>query len=144
MSIQKEIYDAYKMQKDSFNFLHKLMTKEGIILDDIAVQITDKSIKPNKIVQLVEEIFNTDIKARNRKQSTVFGRQAAAYLLRLYTKLSLSEIAPLVGVNHHTTILYSIKNCGNLMETEDWYKEKILQICTELDEYNLYLSANKN
>jgi len=142
MSIQKEIYDAYKMQKDSFNFLHKLMTKEGIILDDIAVTITDRTIKPIKVVQLVEEIFNTDIKAKNRKQSTVFGRQAAAYLLRLYTRLSLSEIAPFIGVSHHTTTLYSIKNCQNLMDTEDWYKEKVMQICTELDEYNLYLQSN--
>ena len=142
MSIQKEIYDAYKMQKDSFNFLHKLMTKEGIILDDIAVQITDKSIKPSKIVQLVQEVFNTDITVRNRKQSTVFGRQAAAYLLRLYTRLSLSEISPYIGVNHHTTTLYSIKSCRNLMDTEDWYKEKVLQICAELDEYNLYLASN--
>jgi chromosomal replication initiation ATPase DnaA len=142
MSIQKEIYDAYKMQKESFNFLHKLMTKEGIILDDIAVTITDRTIKPIKVVQLVEEIFNTDIKAKNRKQSTVFGRQAAAYLLRIYTRLSLSEIAPFIGVSHHTTTLYSIKNCRNLMDTEDWYKEKVMQICTELDEYNLYLQSN--
>jgi len=142
MSIQKQIHDAYKMQKDSFNFLHKLMTREGIILDDIAVTISNKSIKPNKIVQLVEEVFDTDIKAKNRKQSTIHGRQAAAYILRLYTKLSLSEIAPYIGVNHHSTTLYSIKNCSNIMETEEWFKEKILQICTELDEYNLYLSSN--
>jgi chromosomal replication initiation ATPase DnaA len=142
MSIQKEIYDAYKMQKDSFNFLHKLMTKEGIILDDIAVTITDKTIKPIKIIQLVEEVFNTNIKANNRKQSTIFGRQAAAYLLRLYTRLSLSEIAPYCGISHHTTTLYSIKRCRDLMDTEDWYKEKVMQICTELDEYNLYLSSN--
>jgi chromosomal replication initiation ATPase DnaA len=142
MSIQKEIYDAYKMQKDSFNLLHKLMTKEGIIMDDIAVQITDKTIKPIKVIQLVEEIFNIEVKTANRKQSTVFGRQAASYLLRLYTRLSLSEIAPYIGVNHHTTVLYSIKKCKDLMDTEDWYKEKIMQICTELDEYNLYLSSN--
>lgn len=144
MSIQKEIYDAYKMQKDSFNFLHKLMAKEGIIMDDIAVKITDTSIKPIKVIQLVEDIFNTDVKANNRKQSTIFARQAAAYLLRLYTRLSLSEIAPYIGVNHHTTILYSVKKCKDLMDTEDWFKEKILQICKELDEYNLYLSSNNN
>lgn len=122
MSLQKEIYEANKMRKYGIN----------------------KAIKPTNIVDMVEEMFNTDIKVRNRKQTTVFGRQAAAYLLRIYTKLSLTEIANYVGITHHTTTLYSIKKCIDLMETEVWYKEKILQISTELDEYNLYLSANKN
>jgi chromosomal replication initiator protein len=122
MSLQKEIYEANKMRKYGIN----------------------KGIKPTNIVDMVEEMFNTDIKVRNRKQTTVFGRQAAAYLLRVYTKLSLTEIANYVGITHHTTTLYSIKKCRDLMETEVWYKEKILQISTELDEYNLYLSANKN
>ena len=122
MSIQKQIYDANKLRNDRL----------------------DKNVKPIKIVNLVEEMFNTNVKAKNRKQNTVFGRQAAAYLLRNYTRLSLSEIAPYVGINHHTTTLYSIRKCGDLMDTEDWYKEKVLQICSELDEYNLHLSANQN
>lgn len=140
MTIKEEILEAYKMQKESYNFLHKIMAREGIIFDDIRVPVTDKTIKPEKVVQLVEDIFNTSVLNANRKQSTIFGRQAAAYLLRIYTKLSLSEISKYIGVSDHTTVHYSIKKCGDLMKTENWYKEKIVQLCEELDEYTLYLS----
>ena len=89
MTNKEEIYAAYVMQKDSFNYLQNLLIKEGVILDDVRMPVTDKTIKPEKIVQLVEEVFSTDIKANNRKQKTIFGRQAAAYMLRMYTRLSL-------------------------------------------------------
>jgi len=140
MTTKEEIFAAYKMQKDSYNFLHKIMAREGIIFDDIKIPVTDKTIKPERIVQLVEDVFNTNIKNKDRKQSTIFGRQAAAYLLRIYTRLSLSEISKYIGVSDHTTVHYSIKKCSDLMKTEDWYKEKISQLCEELDEYALYLS----
>lgn len=142
MTKREEIYAAYKMQRDSFNYLHNLLTKEGIILDDMNIPITDKTIKPEKIVQLVEEVFNTDINVNNRKQNTIFGRQAAAYMLRMYTKLSLSEIARYINVKDHATVHYSIKKCRDVINTEFWYKEKIQQLCEELDKYALYLSNN--
>lgn len=142
MTNKEEIYAAYKMQRDSFNYLHNLLTKEGIILDDLNIPVTDKTIKPEKIVQLVEEVFNTDIKVNNRKQNTIYGRQAAAYMLRMYTKLSLSEIARYIGVKDHTTVHYSINKCRDIIKTEFWYKEKINQLCEELDKYTLYLSSN--
>jgi len=140
MTTKEEIFAAYKMQKDSYNFLHKIMAREGIIFDDIKIPITDKTLKPESIVQLVEDVFNTSVKNQDRKQSTIFGRQAAAYMLRIYTRLSLSEISKYIGVSDHTTVHYSIKKCGDLMKTEDWFKEKISQLCEELDEYALYLS----
>jgi chromosomal replication initiation ATPase DnaA len=141
MTNKEEIYAAYVMQKDSFNYLQNLLIKEGIIIDDVRLPVTDKTIKPEKIVQLVEEVFSTDIKANNRKQKTIFGRQAAAYMLRMYTRLSLSEITSYIGVKDHTTVLYSITKCRDIMKTEYWYKEKIEQLCEEMDKYALYLSA---
>lgn len=140
MTTREEIFAAYKMQKDSYNFLHKIMAREGIIFDDIRIPVTDKTIKPERVVQLVEEVFNTNVQNKDRKQSTIFGRQAAAYLLRLYTKLSLNEISRYIGVSDHTTVHYSIRKCSDLMQTEDWFKKKINQLCKELDEYALYLS----
>ena len=141
MTNKKEIYAAYVMQKDSFNYLQNLLIKEGVILDDVRLPVTDKTIKPEKIVQLVEEVFSTDIKANNRKQKTIFGRQAAAYMLRMYTRLSLSEITSYIGVKDHTTVLYSITKCRDIMKTEYWFKEKIEQLCEEMDKYALYLSG---
>ena len=141
MTNKEEIYAAYVMQKDSFNYLQNLLIKEGIIIDDVRLPVTDKTIKPEKIVQLVEEVFSTDIKANNRKQKTIFGRQAAAYMLRMYTRLSLSEITSYIGVKDHTTVLYSITKCRDIMQTEYWFKEKIEQLCEEMDKYALYLST---
>lgn len=141
MTNKEEIYAAYVMQKDSFNYLQNLLIKEGVILDDVRLPVTDKTIKPEKIVQLVEEVFSTDIKANNRKQKTIFGRQAAAYMLRMYTRLSLSEITSYIGVKDHTTVLYSITKCRDIMKTEYWFKEKIEQLCEEMDKYALYLSG---
>jgi chromosomal replication initiation ATPase DnaA len=141
MTNKEEIYAAYVMQKDSFNYLQNLLIKEGFILDDVRLPVTDKTIKPEKIVQLVEEVFSTDIKAPNRKQKTIFGRQAAAYMLRMYTRLSLSEITSYIGVKDHTTVLYSITKCRDIMNTEYWFKEKIEQLCEEMDKYALYLST---
>jgi chromosomal replication initiation ATPase DnaA len=140
MTNKEEIYRAYVMQKDSFNYLQKLLIKEGVILNDVKIPVTDKTIKPEKIIQLVEDVFSTDIKAPNRKQKTIFGRQAAAYLLRMYTKLSLLEITSYIGVTDHTTVLYSITKCRDIMATEYWFKEKIEQLCDELDKYVLFLS----
>lgn len=140
MTNKEEIYAAYVMQKDSFNYLQNLLIKEGVIVDDVRLPVTDKSIKPEKIVQLVEDVFSTYIKANNRKQKTIFARQAAAYMLRMYTRLSLSEITSYIGVNDHTTVLYSINKCKDIMDSEYWYKEKIEQLCEEMDKYALYLS----
>jgi len=140
MTNKEEIYQAYVMQKDSFSYLQNLLIKEGIIKDDVRMPITDKNIKPEKIVQLVEDVFSVNIKANNRQQKTIFGRQAAAYMLRMYTRLSLSEITSYIGVKDHTTVLYSITKCKDIMITEYWFKEKIEQLCEEMDKYALYLS----
>ena len=140
MTNKEEIYAAYVMQKDSFNYLQNLLIKEGVIIDAVRLPVTDKSIKPEKIVQLVQDVFSTDIKANNRKQKTIFARQAAAYMLRMYTRLSLSEITSYIGVSDHTTVLYSINKCKDIMDSEYWYKEKIEQLCEEMDKYALYLS----
>jgi chromosomal replication initiation ATPase DnaA len=105
MTNKEEIYAAYVMQKDSFNYLQNLLIKEGVIIDAVRLPVTDKSIKPEKIVQLVQDVFSTDIKANNRKQKTIFARQAAAYMLRMYTRLSLSEITSYISFGSDDGIL---------------------------------------
>lgn len=142
MTTKEEIYVAYKMQKDSFNFMHSILKKEGIINDDARATGTTKDLRPIKIVQLVEELFNSKVLDKNRKQHTIYTRQACSYLLRRYTRLSLSEIALHVGVKDHTTVHYHIKKCQDIIDTEYWFKDKIDIMIAELDEYILYLSNN--
>jgi len=112
-----------------------------IIKEEIA-KSTSKYLRPIKIVQLVEELFNTNVLDKNRKKHTIYTRQVCSYLLRRYTILSLSEIALHVGVTDHTTVHYHIKKCQDIIDTEIWFKDKIDTIIAELDEYILYLSNN--
>jgi chromosomal replication initiation ATPase DnaA len=64
---------------------------------------------------------------------TTFGRKAAAYLLRRYTKLSLKEISQYTGTSDHTTAIHNIKQANNLIETEDWFKTKLKKLCIKLE-----------
>jgi len=93
------------------------------------------NLKANKIVELVNDIFESDVMANNQRKNTVFGRHAAAWTLKKYTNLSLSEISTLCGQTHHTTAINSIKKCNDMMETEAWYKKNMDIICRELDFY---------
>jgi len=134
--METEIIAYYKAQAKNLNQLKNILTNNKmIILDD-----SKKQISPKKIVELIEDIFDTNIKVKNRKQGTIFGRKAAAYILKTHTKLSLNEIAELIGVNDHSTVLYNIKTATDLILTEDWYKIKIEQIQSELKNYGIFVN----
>lgn len=137
--MNEEILELYTKQKEITRKMHSLLKKQGIINDEFKVFQERPKISPIKLVQLVEEVFDVDIKKKNRKQSTIFGRKAGAYILRNYTGLSLNEIAEYIGVTDHTTVLYSVKTANNLIETEDWYREKIAIITNEIQNYSLFL-----
>jgi len=142
MTTKEKIYVTYKIQTDSFNIIQDIVKQKGIIIDDLKISKVNKDIRPFKIIQLVEDVFNTNILNKNRKRGTVYARQSASFLLRRYTLLSLSQIALHVGVKDHSTVYYHIKKCQDIMDTEEWYKDKINFIINELDEYLLYLSKN--
>jgi chromosomal replication initiation ATPase DnaA len=142
MTTKEKIYVTYKIEKNSFNIIQDIVKKKGIIIDDLKISKVNKDIRPFKIIQLVEDVFNINILNRNRKQSTVYARQSASFLLRRYTLLSLSQIALHVGVKDHSTVYYHIKKCQDIIDTEEWFKDKINSIINELDEYILYLSKN--
>lgn len=142
MTTKEKIYVTYKIQTDSFDILQDIVKQKGIIIDDLKISKVNKDIRPSKIIQLVEDVFNSNILNKNRKRSTVYARQSASFLLRRYTLLSLSQIAIHVGVKDHSTVYYHIKKCQDIIDTEEWYKDKINSIISELDEYILYLSKN--
>lgn len=142
MEITKELYVSYKIQENNFNFLQDIIKQKGIVINELNISKVNKKIRPSKIIQLIEDIFNTSVLNKNRKQVTIYARQSASFLLRRYTLLSLSQIALHVGVRDHSTVYYHIKKCQDIMDTEEWFKDKINSIINELDEYILYLSKN--
>jgi chromosomal replication initiator protein len=67
---------------------------------------------PDRILKAVcnhFEVTMADICSPRRPQALSFSRQAAMYLLRERTELSLSEIGALLGGRDHTTILHGIR-----------------------------------
>lgn len=123
----EEILSEYLKLKESFNKFEEMMSNQNFDIRGFS------KASPVNIVNLVKREFNTDITAKNRLKNTIYGRQAAAYLLKKYTALSLKEIALMVGVTDHTTTLYSIRRCQDILDTEDWYLEKVSRIINEIE-----------
>jgi chromosomal replication initiation ATPase DnaA len=137
--LRNELVQCYKNNLQNLRILHRTLVNAKIITEDFAVSSGITDIKPNRLVELVQDVFECDILAKNRKQSTIFARKAAAYILRKYTQLSLNEIAPLIGVGDHTTVIYNIQTASDLMDTEDWYREKLMQIEEDIENYNNFV-----
>lgn len=133
------LVQCYKDQLQSLRMFHKELVKNNLITDDIAIGSGSTSILPHRLVELVEDVFDTDIKVKSRRQGVIFGRKASAYILKKYTKLSLNEIAKFIGVGDHTTVIYNIKTAENLMSTEEWYKEKIAEIEKEIENFSKFV-----
>ena len=137
--LRNELVQCYKNNLQNLRILHRTLVNAKIITEDFAVSSGITDIKPNRLVELVQDVFECDIVAKNRKQSTIFARKAASYILRKYTQLSLNEIAPLIGVGDHTTVIYNIQTASDLMDTEDWYREKLMQIEEDIENYNNFV-----
>jgi len=133
------IVQCYKDQLQSLRMFHKELVRANLITDDIAIGSVPSTIMPHRLVELVEDVFDTSIQIKNRRQSVIFGRKAAAYILKKYTQLSLNEIAKHIGVGDHTTVIYNIKTAENLMFTEKWYKEKVEEIEKEIENFSKFV-----
>ena len=137
-SIETNIIDYYLAQKNNLKKLKNTLIAHNLIERDDRTKGNNR-VTMKKLVGLVEDVFDTDVLAKNRMQNTVFARKAAAYILKKHTSLSLNEIAPYIGVKDHTTVLYNVSTAKDLMVTEDWYKNKIDEIENEIKKYNTFV-----
>lgn len=137
-SIETNIIDYYLAQKNNLKKLKNTLIAHNLIERDDRTKGNNR-VTMKKLVGLVEDVFDTDVLAKNRMQNTVFARKAAAYILKKHTSLSLNEIAPYIGVKDHTTVLYNVSTAKDLMVTEDWYKNKIDEIEDEIKKYNTFV-----
>jgi chromosomal replication initiator protein len=137
--LKNELVQCYKNSLSSLKMIHKTLVGAKVITEDFAVSKGATDIKPHRLIELVQDVFEADVLAKNRKQATIFARKATAYILRKYTQLSLNEIAPLIGVGDHTTVIYNIQTASDLIDTEDWYKIKIDQIEKEIESFNNFV-----
>lgn len=137
-TIEANIIDLYEAQKKNLKqFKNTLIAYNLIERDDRSR--SNNRVTMKKLVGLVEDVFDTDVLAKNRMQNTVFARKAAAYILKKHTSLSLKEIAPYIGVSDHTTVLYNVSTAKDLITTEEWYKNKIDEIENEINKFNTFV-----
>jgi chromosomal replication initiation ATPase DnaA len=138
---KQELINTYSSIRKGFSDLHNIMKKENLIDDDFFNVQYPKIATPEKIVELVNDFFDADLRAKNRKKTTIYARQAAAYILRKYTHLSLQEIAFNVGLTDHTSAIYHVRKCQDIMDTEEWFRDKVYYIIAEIEEYLLHLKS---
>lgn len=108
------------------------MTKN--ILKDM-VQETVKIISVEMIQKNVAEFFNlslADLKAKRRNKSILLPRQAAMYLTRKLTTLSLPEIGNAFGGKDHTTVLHSCKKIEQDLEKDKELKNILEKLTVAL------------
>ena len=68
---------------------------------------TDYEIAESLILATEEAYGVFDLTERNRQRQTVRARQTAAYLIREMTDYSLPEVAKILNLGHHTTVMHS-------------------------------------
>jgi len=79
-----------------------------------------------KTVAVELKVSAKDLASDSRKQSIVFGRSLAIYLIRTLIGSSFTKIGVLMGNRDHTTILHSYRKISSIMEQPEPTSHKLL------------------
>lgn len=104
------------------------------MLDEEPVENKRKTCPANKIIDLVNDEFNTECRENTRRKRVVFARHCASYLLRKYTNMTLVDISNSLGNTDHATCSHSIKTAKNLIQTDEDYANKVEKIVSLIEE----------
>lgn len=100
---------------------HKEITVEeakSILKNVINSGIKQQSLTPKKIIMVITEFFDIDVKDLNthsRKKELVLPRQIAMYLMRKEINYSFPAIGELLGGRDHTTAIHAFEKIENSM-----------------------------
>ena len=87
------------------------------------------------VLHAVAEAYHTSphiIIARNRQNALVWPRFVAAYLCRKHTRMTLCEVAALLGGRNHGTIMHAIKRVADEMSVYPERKREVDDIAAKL------------
>lgn len=138
MQLENNLVQYYKDQVRNLKVLHKTLVNANLINDEFAIGAINTTITARKLVELVGDIFDLDILEKNRSKKHTIARKIAAYILKKYTRLSLQEIAPLIGVVDHTTVIYNVKTACDYIDTDDWFKNKVEEVEREIENFSIF------
>jgi len=111
-----------------------LRSARASIQDDALLQRPASS--PDRILKAVCQHFAVvaaDLFSPRRPQALSFARQAAMYLLRERTELSLSEIGAALGGRDHTTILHGVRKIEAGLAADSRVRDHVAQLRQLLD-----------
>lgn len=94
------------------------------------IKTKNQIITPEKIMGIVENSLHITIKAmlaKTRKREVVQARHISMFLIKKYTKQSLSAIGQIFE-RDHATVIHAIKTVDNLCETDQSFKQTLEDI----------------
>ena len=106
------------------------------IIKDITNENEPISVTVEKIIDGVSNTFgvtSSDIKSDKRQAEITQARQAAMYIIKEITDLTLKDIGGYFGKNH-ATVVHSIKQCRDKMEESASYKSTVNNIIRDFRE----------
>jgi chromosomal replication initiator protein len=68
------------------------------------------------------------LQAKSRKREFVVARQLAMYLVKSLTNKSLKNIGDAFGGRDHSTVIYSCKTVGDMMDVDETFKKTVQEI----------------
>ncbi len=90
-----------------------------------------KEITVEFIQKMVAEHYDLNVeklKGKTRKRSIVIARQLSMYLAKNMTNKSLKVIGDNFGGRDHSTVIYSCKAVGDLLDTDDIFKNAVQEL----------------
>jgi chromosomal replication initiator protein len=108
-------------------------------LNEIMLNSRRQALKPERIIEVVAQHFNVDIKemqGRSRSQDIVLPRQVAMYIIREQTDSSLVEIGQKLGGRDHTTVMHAIDKIEHEYEVNNHLRSQVNAIVQYLHSDN--------
>ncbi len=94
-----------------------------------------RNLSHTTIVDIVARAYNITTErllGRDRSRNVALPRQVAMYLLREESNASLPQIGEALGGRDHTTVMYAIEKVTDLIEQDDRFRNRVIQIRQQL------------
>lgn len=95
------------------------------------VKTSSRELSIDDIQKMVCQHFNITYETlltKSRRREVVEARQITMYLAKNFTNSTLKAIGAHFGGKDHTTVIHSCQKVENLIEVDDEYKEKFLEL----------------
>lgn len=110
---------------------------------DLVERVVKRAIKTDNIPLTIDDILEhvcrhygvtpNDVKGKSRKREVVVPRQLSMYLAKKYTNMPVSRIGKLIGSRDHSTVLHSIEQIEETINSNKSFAKEVKEIEHSLD-----------